>query len=378
MRSMTEKTAHTDILIVGAGLVGLSAAIALTQAGFSVRLLERQPPEKSTRPISLSYGSYRFLQKLNIWQALENSASPILSVHVSEQGKFGFTKFSAQEENVPALGFVVPYADLLNALLKHADTITYIDDIQNIFNDEKGVELTTTSARFSADLLIAADGTYSTCRDFLKIPFDEKNSGDVAEIFQLELSEPHHHIAYERFTQNGTLAVLPLFDNKKAQLVWTHKPRECEKCKPKQYVQQVFEGRLMIDDIKKIASFPLKTVIAHTQIAPSAVILGNAAHTIYPVAAQGFNLGLHDLNILKNILCEMKNRNQPIFGAQHLKNYENKASKHQQKIFNLTNQLTILFDLPGIGCARGFGLLSTDLITPIKSRLAKRAMGITS
>ena len=124
---------------------------------------------------------------------------------------------------------------------------------------------------------------------------------------------------------------------------------------------------------KKSAQFPLKTVIAEKQITQSAVLLGNAAHTIYPVAAQGFNLGLHDAALLSDVLMEAKKN---IGDLSVLKNYEAQVSTHQQAIFCITNQLTYVFELPLIGGLRGLGLFTTDLITPLKNKLAKHTMGI--
>ncbi|MCX7125844.1 MAG: FAD-dependent monooxygenase [Gammaproteobacteria bacterium] len=234
----------------------------------------------------------------------------------------------------------------------------------------------------NANLFIAADGTNSTCRDLLGISHDEKNDGDIACIYQLQLSENHNHRAFERFTKLGVLAVLPLFDENKAQLVWTITPEIAKKIADwpddiiLEFLQNTFEGRLEIISVKKSAQFPLKITLAEKQITESAVLLGNSAHTIYPVAAQGFNLGLHDVGILSDILIDALKNKKNINDQAVLKNYEIRARKHQEAIFSITNKLTPLFDLPFIGGLRGLGLLSMDLIKPVKNRLAKRTMGM--
>lgn len=375
------------IVVVGGGLVGLSFALSMKNANCEIQILEHHLPDLlapkkiDSRPISLSYGSYRILKSLGIWDELENVACPILSVHISEKGRFGFTEFKAEEQKVPALGFVVPISHLQSALLKQATSqkniiFTAIKSIEKISTHENGAHILTDSKTIDADLLVAADGTDSVCRDLLKIATDEKNFDDVALIYQLLLSDEHNNTAYERFTNEGVLAVLPLHDKKRAQLVWTRKNGSSDNNNDRDTMRRVFEGRLTIHDVKKISQFPLRTIIAKKQVAQSAILIGNAAHTIYPVAAQGFNLGLHDTKILSSILIDSLMNNKNINDSVILKKYEARASKHQNKIYQLTGQLIGCFELPLIGCFRGLGLLATELLKPIKNRLAKRAMGI--
>ncbi|EKD77339.1 MAG: hypothetical protein ACD_42C00369G0001, partial [uncultured bacterium] len=267
---MIRKTIKTNIVIAGAGLVGLCFALSIKNRGWSIQILETHLPEIMTqshtdsRPISLSFGSVRILKALGVWTELENVACPILSVHVSEQGRFGSTHFSATQQNVPALGYVVPFAKLQSALYHHAAaqsdiTITSIHSIEKIKGDLHGALIETNSTEIHADLFVAADGTHSSCRDLLGISFTEKDHGDVARIYQLHLSEDHTHTAYERFTQYGVLAILPLHEKNKAQLVWTITPRIAKKIinwnekEILEFLRNTFEGRLSIIAVKKIA-----------------------------------------------------------------------------------------------------------------------------
>ena len=280
----------------------------------------------------------------------------------------GATLFSKKKQNVPALVFVVPFHFLQKALYEKVAltkniTIKSIQSIEHIKTDETGAALTIKTARgdeiIHTHLLIAADGTHSTCRQLLKIKTIEKISGDVAKIFSLQLKEPHTHTAFERFTKRGVLAVLPLPDQYKAQLVWTtHEKNDDDLLS---FLQNIFEGRLNIKNCQKIAEFPLKTIIAEKQTLPSFLLLGNAAHTIYPVAAQGFNLGLRDVSVLRD------------YG---LIDYEQRVQQYQQTIYKITSELIGLFELPLIGCVRGLGLLTTDLIKPLKNALGNKLMGV--
>lgn len=391
-------SAQQTILIVGAGLIGTSFALSVKDHNVAIHIVENHlptittTPSENTRPISLSYGSVQILKAIGVWDSLNDLACPILSVHVSEQGRFGSTRFKAKEENVPALGYVVPYNALQAALYHHAAnqpniTISSIETIDAIHNHDDHITLMITQQNHNkslqADLLVAADGTNSTCRDLLHIDYTEKNESDIARIFQLTLSEPHDHTAYERFTLNGVLAVLPLHDKNKAQLVWTITPHiaetinEWDDATILSFLQDAFENRIAIYHAKKITQFPLNTILAEKQIAPRAVLLGNAAHTIYPVAAQGFNLGLHDIGILSDVIADALHRQKPIGDEAILKKYETDITSHQKIILSITDQLTTLFSLPFIGSLRGLGLLSMDLLSPLKKNLAKRTMGIT-
>lgn len=390
---------NTNIIIVGAGLVGLSTALALKNLGYSITVVEHHLPatltaaKTDTRPLSLSFGSHRILQALGVWETIAKTACPILSVHISEKKQFGFTCFSAQEENVPALGFVVPFAALhmtLYQLVTAEKNINLlpIQSIEKIHCGQNGVviDIQTASKKESlhADLLIAADGTKSTCRALLNMGCHEKNTKDIARIYQLSLSAPHDHTAYERFTKWGVLAILPLFEKKSAQLVWTMTPHQAKKIalfddkKTAAFLQDTFFERLSIQTFKKSAEFPLQTVIAEKQVTEAAVLLGNAAHTIYPLAAQGFNLALNDVAALAEVITDACHLHQPINALSTLKKYEDAVQNNQNKIIRMTQSLVTVFDLPMMGCARGLGLLATDLITPIKHQLAKRAMGMAT
>lgn len=382
-----------NILIAGAGLVGLSFALCLKDEKLSIQIVENHlpdiitQPKKNVRPLSLSYGSVCLLDALGVWDTLKKSACPILHVHVSEQGRLGVTHFSAKEQNVPALGYVISFSDLLSALYHRVAAqknvvITSIESIVKINSqaDQTEVVVKKNSENISirADLLVAADGTQSTCRDLLNIETECTHSNDTARIYQLLLSENHNHTAYERFTALGVLAILPLLEKNKAQLVWTITERVAKKIKNwddnqiLQFLQNVFEERLSIASVKLLSQFPLQMMIAKKQITESIVLIGNAAHTLYPLAAQGFNLGLQDAAVLADEFIKSPDNIQ-----KALEQYIQRAEKHQRAIFSITQTIVNAFHFPLIGCLRGASLLTADLLYPIKNKLAERTMGIT-
>lgn len=394
---MSKKNTH--ITVVGAGLIGTSLSLCFQSEQVNIEILEKNlnhittENKKDTRPISLSYSSYLILKSLDIWSSLMESACPIKTVHVSEQGRFGCTRITADEQGVPALGYVVPFGELQAAIYQKVTqssniTITAIDALNTIETNEFGATLSVQTPNGNltkkTDLLIGADGTNSACRRLLNIATCVEDKRDQACIFQLTLSEPHNHVAYERFTKQGVLAILPLQNQLQARLVWSMTPHNkntvnsWSETERQEFIKTVFDGRLSVTNIAESASFLLKTTLAETQIVSGAVLLGNAAHTIYPVAAQGFNLGLRESATLSEILQSSLADNENIANKHVLKRYMDACKPHQDAIIKFTNQLTPLFDiqLPAAGYARGLGLLAMDVLTPLKNRLAHRAMGI--
>lgn len=394
-----EQNKQQNITIIGAGLVGTSLALGLRDLPIQIRLLEKHLPDSVTnnaatqaRPISLSHGSHLILKALGVWPSLAEVATPILTVHVSEQGRFGMTRFKAQEFKVPALGYVVPFSSLQMALYQAVAKLDNVklmrvNDVVKVSPGETGATLTALTSQGEAvlttDLLIGADGTQSTCRRLLKIATMQEDQGDIARIFSIELNGTHDNIAYERFTKMGVLAVLPLFQEDQARLVWTMNQSIATalatwpESQIFEFVQECFEGRLSIKNLAQNNQFPLTTTIAEVQHRPSCLLLGNAAHTIYPLAAQGFNLGLRDVAVLVDVLNEAVEKQQRIGGLETMNAYVDWASEHQKAIIQLTNRLSPLFELglPGAGAMRGLGLLAMDVCASLRAPLAKRTMG---
>lgn len=379
-----------SIAIVGAGLVGASIALAAA-ARHRVAILEKHLPDftqitaEDGRPISLNYGSHLILKSLGVWDALSPYSSPIREVHVSERGKFGALRFSADEMKVPALGYVVPYLRLHKALYEAAashSNVTFIpvDAIQTVSSMENHSTLIykhlDKTHELRSDVLIAADGTDSTIRALLNIKVEEQDHHEIALIARIKLASPHNNIAQERFTVEGALAILPLYEKTECRLVWTMPSGVYEKVSSwdndyfKQHISNCFSRRLgKIESIEITAKFPLRTSIAQEQIVGSTILVGNAAHTIYPLAAQGFNLGLRDAMALIEVL----KRGLP------LSEYSERREKDQRRTIALTNGISQLFglQLPLLSKARALGLLAVDMLPPLKRALARQMMGVS-
>jgi len=394
----TTQTSNFNIVIVGAGLVGTSVIVGLQQAGFRIAILEHHLPEvmtskaEDTRPISLAYGSKVVLDRWGVWPALAEVACPIETVHVSEQKRFGRVKFSAKDYAVPALGYVVPFSRLQKQLYQKAAAqkdvhFIPIQKINTIECDETGAKIryqTMAGAQtLKATLLIAADGTGSTCRKLLNIQSASEDLGEVALIATMDLSAEHHGIAYERFTKKGTMAILPLFNRKQCRLVWTMEKALSEQvatwndAKLLSEIGDCFGERLGgLKAVKREAVFPLKTVLAEEVVRPSMVLLGNAAHTIYPLAAQGFNLGLQDTAVLTRVLMQAKQDNHSVGAWSVLQRYSKIREQHQKRIIRFTNGISKVFrwQWPMLSCCRAMGLLGVDLIPFLKEDFARTLM----
>lgn len=389
-----------DIIVIGGGLVGTSLVVALQPLGLRIAVLEKYLPSvatqnhKDVRPLSLSYGSKVILDSIGVWSTLENQACAIDSVIISEQNRFGSTQFKAGEQNVPALGYVIPFWLLQKNLYQQAASqegveFIAINDLRKIECDRSGAKIQISTAMgvqtITAQLVVAADGTRSQSRDLMHIDAIWKDGNEIARTATIKLKREHDGTAYERFTKRGTLAILPLPMSNEVRLVWTMSQSTFDELvqwdmeKWQAHLQQVFGNRIgAIESVELGKHYPLQTMLAKEQVRDAFVLLGNAAHTLYPVAAQGFNLGLRDVAVLSEVLADALCDTISLGDIVALKKYLHWRGQDQKRIIGLTRSIVHLFglQLPMVGPFRGLGLLATDLIPSIKNRFAKRTMGI--
>ena len=389
----------SDLIIIGAGLMGTSLAVSMQNHGLQIKILEYYLPDatlplqQDIRPITLSYVSYQILRTLGVWEDLAPESCPISTVHVSDQGALGSVRFRASELQVPALGYVVPFDKLQHILYQRAAFQKNVEiiPITNILaihcGDVSSVNYLTLEGEkdLQTSLLVAADGTESPARRLLNIPIEEENENEVALIASMDLAKPHNQTAYERFTPQGTLAVLPLFNQNQCRLVWSLSKRLADKVNQwsdeefQDKVQKIFKNRLgEIKSLKRDRQFPLQFLIAKEQIRPGFVLLGNAAHTLYPVAAQGFNLGLRDVAALNELVVFAYQKHNSLGEISLLREYIKWRQEDQKRIIELTRNISQWFglQLPLANRVRGLGLLATELLPSIKNQLAKRFLGL--
>jgi 2-octaprenyl-6-methoxyphenol hydroxylase len=387
---------RVNLAIIGGGLVGASLALAL-QAGAKARgwkivLIEPFAPGDSYQPSydarssALSFGARQIYERLGLWQHISRRAEPILQIQVSDRGRFGATRLSAMEEGVPALGYVVENAWLGRCLFQGLDhdvvtwrcpaEVTHMqvlgDGYRLTLNDDTELE---------CDLAVLADGGRSGLREQLGIGVRQTPYNQSALIANITPSEAHCGQAFERFTDEGPMALLPLPENRCA-LVWTRVGMDAErlaKLDDRSFLselQGVFGYRL--GTLRQVGArhlYPLKLIEAEEQVRPHLAVLGNAAHSLHPIAGQGFNLSLRDANALAEAL--LASPQQPGDFAT-LKAYRDRQRLDQQLTVGFSDKVTRLFGSaqPLVSAARNLGLLGLDLLPPAKRWFARQAMGL--
>ncbi|MEE9342986.1 MAG: 2-octaprenyl-6-methoxyphenyl hydroxylase [Gammaproteobacteria bacterium] len=397
----SEKITDYPVVISGGGLVGASLAVALGQAGIRVAVIEAREPETARlshydeRTIALAQGSRHILSGLGIWPALSAAVCPIKTIHVSERGHFGFTRLRHDQEKVEALGYVAPahaIAAALHERLADLDTVDFLapaDVVDLAFPEEADppvmldVDVSGYMEKIRAELLVAADGAQSSVRDRLSIETAEHDYGQTAIVTNLTPENPHKHIAYERFTETGPMALLPMNDNR-CGLVWTL-PSEAvddvlalDDAAFLARVQERFGYRLgrFLKTGQRI-SFPLRMIKASESIRPRLALIGNAMHTLHPVAGQGFNLGLRDVAALAEVIVDARKAGENIGDIEVLQRYQDWRRRDQSRVLKFTDGLVRLFAMPypPLRWLRNGGMVAMDVLPPAKRWFGKLTMG---
>ncbi len=397
-----------DIAIIGGGMVGTSLAnmLAVSQPQLRIALIEAQPFARAdeihyqasfdARSTALSYGTAKILRELGLWGTLQRHITPIAQVHVSDRGHFLGGLIDAAANNLDAVGYVVENAWLGKVLLGHLQAQETIQ----CFAPAKVVQLIPqeNSARLQvqadgqeffidAALAVVADGGDSAVRRNLGIATQVREYGQTAIITNVEFSEPHAGVAYERFTDQGPIALLPLGESICAQqsaLVWTLPTDQAEKIL--QASEEDFLSQLQarfgfrVGKLTRVArryAYPLQLLLAEEQIRSHVVLLGNAAHFLHPVAGQGFNLALRDCACLVETLRgAIANKLSP-GDLSVLQTYLDRQAFDQQLTIEFSDKLVRLFSndhLPLIAL-RHLGLFSLEYFPLLKDQFIAQTMG---
>ncbi|MEW5757677.1 MAG: 2-octaprenyl-6-methoxyphenyl hydroxylase [Pseudomonadota bacterium] len=388
-----------DLLIIGGGLAGASLACALARQPLRIAMIEAVPfdaaqqPAYDDRAIALSFGTRRIFEGLGLWAHIARYATPIEKIHVSDRGHFGFTHLDCTEEGVAALGYVVIGRELgatLTRQIQQQDNLTLFCPARltglNYAEDHITATVATAEGerQVRATLVAAADGGNSLVRELLNIEASSDDYGQTAIIANITPGKPHQNTAYERFTDSGPLALLPMSEGRCA-LVWTQ--RHADVTATMQLSDAAFLARLQerfgyrlgrLQHVGERHAYPLRLLRAKEQVRPRLALIGNAAHTIHPIAGQGFNLGIRDVSVLAEVICQARRAGQDIGALDTLQRYRHWREQDHDRVIRFTDSLVRIFSNPSkpLALARNLGLSTLDLCPPLKRLLSRQAMGL--
>jgi 2-octaprenyl-6-methoxyphenol hydroxylase len=387
-----------DLVIVGGGLVGATLALAVNQScpQLSIAIIEavatseNNQPSFDSRSIAFAQGSKALLSDYGLWASLAQYAEPINKIQVSDCGHIGKTYLNAQQFNLSALGYVLEVRHLGAALdyrlKKQRTNVSWfcpatINDI-----DEQADELTITLSdgqKLKTPLLLAADGGGSVTRQLAHIENRSSDYAQTAIIANIGVEGGHQNQAFERFTQTGPIALLPIADNRYS-LVWCVSPDEAVKMEAwddetfLSELQNAFgyrAGRLI--KVGKRFSYPLALTLAQDMVGHRVALVGNASHTIHPIAGQGFNLGLRDIEALRQMIVRHAD---DIGSYQALSEYRTLRQDDLNQVVGMTDSLVRLFsnDNKVLALGRTIGLLSMQMFDCLKQPVAYQGMGLNA
>jgi 2-octaprenyl-6-methoxyphenol hydroxylase len=386
-----------DLIIVGGGLAGLCLALALKDSGLKIASVEAESREHlqnspaGDRALALAAGTVEVLENLGLWQGISHKATAITHIHVSDQGHFGKVRLSAAKAKVPALGYVITARDIETHLgdmlaqsqvsqLRPARVVGLMSGHDEI---NVSIKMGDEAQNISAKLLVGADGGKSSVRQLLDINQHVTDYGQTALVTTVATALPNNHVAYERFTASGPLALLPIGKNRSA-VVWTRSNEAAQALMLGSEADFLAElqldfgyrlGQLCLAAPRRI--FPLSLIRAERMVEGRALIIGNAAHQLHPVAGQGFNLGLRDVVQLSERLAQAAQTGEDIAAADLLKTYARSRQQDHDKVIGFTDNLVKIFsnDWLAVSAARNFGLALLDHIPLAKNSLTRQAMG---
>ena len=434
---------HYDVVIAGGGMVGLSLASALATASASqcrarkkslqkasplrILVVDRMPmkgvespsyhPSFDARATALSLASIDIYREMGVLDNIIAHSTPIRTIHVSDRGHSGSSVMRAEEESVDAFGYVVENQWLGSVLLASANAATAVELCgaasvqaarpvasgysvtiatsvaeQPIDSAERGSGVAkgaTATATVTTSLLVVADGAESALRSALGIDAETTPYAQSAVVANVQTQLPHRGCAFERFTADGAVALLPLVDStdesRRSSLVWTLPRAEAEQLIAdsddralRERLQCAFGQRLgRITRIGRCHAYPLSLTVSSESVRSHLVIMGNAAHALHPIAGQGFNLALRDVAVLVECLMHALDKGQTIGQLEDLESYSSRQVDDQRITIGFSHRLIQLFGeqaLP-IQAGRSLGLLALDLLPPAKSAFVRRAAG---
>ena len=383
-------------------MIGASLALALSPLGLRVAVVEAvargetRQPSFDDRSTALSRSTQRMFEAMGLWDDVIAAATPIRRIHVSDRGRFGFSHIDSAQQGVTALGYVVinrVLGDVLQSALTKAATVDVICPAR-VIDIDTGGELAVARIESSdgehqelgCQLLVAADGANSAVRPMMGVCAKKTDYGQHAVIGNVLPEKPLRNCAYERFTDQGPLALLPVADDR-AAFVWTVSSHDAERVLGLDdeafldEMQEAFGYRLgRLSRVGKRAAYPLSLSKALRLTADRSVLVGNSAHGLHPVAAQGFNLGMRDVAALCDCIADARSDDPSadLGDPDLLARYAQWRRDDQGKLVRLTDGIVRLFgsSSPSLKAARNIGMIGFDIVPGVRSLFAKHMMGL--
>ena len=388
---------QADIAIVGAGMVGLALARALKDAPVSVVVIDTSPIHKALsdepelRVSAINAANQQALSELAVWQTLpENRLSPYTHMQVWDHDSFGRIAFNCDDLGAPSLGHIVENQALVNALsevVKTQQNVTLLPSVRIdkvLSGKSETMLMLNNDDVVSCRLVVGADGANSAIRQHGNFPLTFKDYGHTAIVATVRTELPHGKVARQVFTPSGPLALLPLRDPNLCSIVWSQTSEtaqsllaqdNAEFAKGLQIAMNGEVGHITVESARM--HFPLTMRYARQWLSDGLVIIGDAAHTIHPLAGQGANLGLQDAFALADSIQQLVCDEKPFYLARHLRPFERARKAEAVKMIAAMEGFKQLFggDNPLKKLIRGVGMRTADAIPGIKQKFITQAMG---
>lgn len=388
---------HVDIAIVGGGIVGLTLAAALKNSELSIAVIDKaacyQPlSEKPTARVSaINQANIKALKQFDVWNYLQQDrANPYTDMHVWDKDSFGDIHFSCGEIGSDALGIIVENQALVNALAEAGEAQSNVQlvtaGIERVLAGPNQTMLMLDNDEvLSCRLLVGADGANSFVRKQAGLPITFKDYEHTAIVANIKTDEPHDNVARQAFTPTGPLALLPMVAPNVCSIVWSQTPEQAASlmalddeafCNALTAASNSKLGMTVLET--KRSAFPLTMRYARQWAKDGVVLVGDAAHTIHPLAGQGANLGMQDALVLAETLSSLNASGKDIGLYKNLRSYERSRKTEAMKMIAAMDGFKFLFDGndPFKKLLRGIGLSATDRLGTIKNAFVSHAMGL--
>ena len=388
---------HVDIAIVGGGIVGLTLAAALKDSELNIAIIDKSPcyqvlaDRPTARVSAINQANIKALQQFGVWPHLQQDrANPYTAMHVWDKDSFGDIHFSCDEMGSDTLGVIVENQALVNALAKsleaqpNAHLVTA--GIERVLaGPNQTMLMLDNDDVLSCRLLVGADGANSFVRKQAGLPITFKDYEHTAIVANIKTDEPHNNVARQAFTPTGPLALLPMVEPNVCSIVWSQTPEQASElmalgddafCHALTAASNSVLGTITLETER--AAFPLTMRYARQWAKDGVVLVGDAAHTIHPLAGQGANLGMQDALALAESLSSLSAAGKDIGLYKHLRSYERGRKTEATKMIAAMDGFKFLFDGndPLKKLVRGIGLSATDKLTTIKNAFVSHAMGL--